>query len=102
MVMSEKRTRTNVAQYVVTMSSPNTPITNPATMAATKIPLPVADSQFSLKIASSGFADGGATGGVRCTTLCRCDTSNFGAETLSSCCFTRGQPQMKTNTLSKI
>src|SRR5436190_8918878 len=59
---------------------------NPETKAATKIPVPVAESQLSVKIASSGFVGfaavgGGTTGGVRTTTLCNCTTGNFGAVT---------------------
>ncbi len=40
-------------------------MTNPATIAANKIPVPVAESQLSEKIAFSGDAFGGATGGER-------------------------------------
>src|SRR5688572_9775321 len=60
---------------------------NPETSAATRIPVPVAESQLSVKIASSGFVGfaavgGGTTGGVRTTTLCSCATGNLGAVTL--------------------
>src|SRR5262245_5784094 len=74
--------------------------------AAKRIPVPVAESQFKRKTASSGLVGlsevgGGTTGGVRRTELCRPATANEGAESLSNDCFTLGTPQMKTRMLSK-
>src|SRR6266404_1038518 len=58
-------------------------------------------------MASSGFVGlagvaAGTTGGVRSTRLCNPVILNAGAEILSRVFFTRGTPQMKTSTLSKI
>ena len=71
MVSSEKRTRHSVSRYVWTNSRRLHPMANPATMAASKMPVPVADRILSLNSAASGFAPAGATGGTRWTTLCR-------------------------------
>src|SRR5438128_1835840 len=79
----------------------------PARIAETRMPVPVAESQLSVKIASSGFVGfsglgSGTTGGVRMTTLCNPATPNFGAETLFKVFFTGGRPQRKTSRLSNI
>src|SRR5438309_11620670 len=68
---------------------------------ATKIPLPVADSQLKLKTAASdvGFT---TTGGMRITSLSRPGTGIFGAVIPSSKAFVCGNPQTKTTTLRII
>ena len=76
MVMSENRTRTSVSAYVRTISFAPNPITRPARMADTRIPVPVAESQLNVKTASSGFVGLSGvgfttTGGVRTTMLCK-------------------------------
>ena len=48
-------------------------------MAASKMPVPVADRRLSLNSAASGFAPGGATGGTRWTRLCKYGTASLGA-----------------------
>src|SRR5258706_4796758 len=80
---------------------------HPASSAASRIPVPVAESQLSLNTASSGgvglsAVGTGTMGGVRTTTLCRPETEKAGAEMLLSCFLTAGTPQTKTNTLNKI
>jgi hypothetical protein len=87
-------------------SAGENPITSPAMMAARRIPLPVAESQLSLKTASSGFVGlsgvgFGTTGVVRTTTLCNSATRNAGEDCLSKAVFTKGTPQMKTSRLSR-
>src|ERR1051326_1973112 len=68
---------------------------------ATKMPLPVADSQLKVKIAGSavGLA---TTGGTRMTSLSSPGTKIFGAEIASSKDFVCGNPQTKTTTLRII
>src|SRR5262245_34920274 len=54
--------------------------TNPESNAATKTPVPAADSQLMAKRAASGFALTGATGGARCTRLCSAGISQTGKD----------------------
>src|SRR5262249_3543426 len=83
------------------------PINAPATIAAAKIPVPVAESQLSTKTAgsvlggSSGFG-AGTTGGTRSTTLCNPGTLNSGADIPLSLTFVHGSPHAKTNKLNSI
>ena len=70
-------------------------------MAATKIPVPVADSQLSAKTAASGRASG-TTGGVRSTMLCSSRTGNRRIEMPSRSAFICGNPQTKTTMLRMI
>src|SRR5262252_2167584 len=56
--------------------------TRPVSSAATKTPVPAADSQLSTKRAASGFAPSAATGGVRCTRLCRAGMSHAGNDSV--------------------
>src|SRR5438552_6937065 len=105
MVTSEKRTRTSVSQYVCASSCAPNPMNKPARMADTKIPVPVAASQFSVNTASSGlvgFSGVGVvtTGGVRTTTLCKPATLNLGAEMLLRNPFNCGTPQRNTKRLN--
>src|SRR5437667_7888968 len=77
----------------------------PARTADTRIPVPVAESQLSVKMASSGFVGlsgvgSMTTGEVRTTMLCKAATWNFGAETSLSRFFICGTPQRKTNRLN--
>src|ERR1051325_4983408 len=44
--------------------------TMPVSIAATKTPVPAAESQLMANTAASGLAVTGATGGMRCTRLC--------------------------------
>src|SRR6266576_193673 len=54
--------------------------TKPDRIAATKTPVPAADNQLMGNRATSGFALIGATGGIRCTRLCRAGMSHTGSE----------------------
>src|SRR5688572_2378290 len=56
--------------------------TNPDKSAATKTPVPAAESQLMLKRAASGAALAGTTGGVRCTWLWSAGMSQTGRERL--------------------
>src|ERR1700740_2612457 len=83
------------------------PIANPAMIAAIKIPLPVAESQFNLKIASSGLVGfsnvgSGTIGGVRLTWLCKPATLYSGDETAFNDFLTAGKPQIKIKKLKSI
>jgi hypothetical protein len=69
-VRSEWRTRFKVRAYVTSISRTEKPIHTPASRAATRIPVPVADSQLSVKMASSARALA-TTGGTRSTSLSR-------------------------------
>src|ERR1051325_3059608 len=79
----------------------------PARMAAARMPVPVAErmlkskTAFSAGVGLSGVG-AGTTGAVRTTALCRCGTSNLGANALLSCDFTAGIPHTKTSTLKRI
>src|SRR5258705_1756457 len=52
--------------------------TRPDGSAATKTPVPAADSQLIVNRAASAFALTGATGGIRCTRLCSAGMSQTG------------------------
>src|SRR6266545_4909554 len=56
--------------------------TRPDSTAATNTPVPAAESQLIVKRAASGFALGAATGGIRCTRLCRAGISQPGSESV--------------------
>src|SRR5687767_13107501 len=56
--------------------------TRPDKSAATKTPVPAAESQLTLKRAASGMASGATTGGVRCTWLWSAGMSQTGKERL--------------------
>src|SRR5437660_2442914 len=56
--------------------------TSPEMSAATNTPVPAADNQLMVKRAASGFAFSGATGGMRCTRLCRAGMSHTGSESV--------------------
>src|SRR5437899_9905731 len=68
---------------------------------ASKMPLPVADSQLKLKTAPSavGFT---TTGGTRSTSLSRPATAIFGKEIRSRKALVCGKPQTKATTLRII
>ena len=70
-------------------------------IAATKMPLPVADNQFSTKTAGSARGDG-TTGGTRLIRLWRPGTGMRTTEMLSSAAFICGSPQTNTRTLRMI
>src|ERR1700730_4768583 len=77
------------------------PITRPAMIEASRIPLPDADSQLKLKTAPSavGLA---TTGGTRRTSLSRPGTEIFNSENPSMNAFVCGRPQTNTTTLRMI
>ncbi len=54
--------------------------TRPVNRAATNTPVPDADNQLMVKRATSGFAPGGATGGMRCTKPWSAGMSQTGRE----------------------
>src|ERR1051325_10903990 len=64
-------------------------------IAAMRIAVPVAESQFRMKTAGSAVA-WVTTGGTRCTILSRPGMANRGAEMWSSSAFTAGRPHRKT------
>src|SRR5689334_11220232 len=64
-------------------------------IAATRIAVPVADSQLKVKTAGSAVARV-TTGGMRCTALSSPAIDHFGAEIASRCVFTVGSAQRKT------
>jgi hypothetical protein len=61
---------------------PVSPSTKPVMSAATKTPVPAAESQLIVNLAGSGFAFAGATGAVRCTWLCSAGMSHAGSESV--------------------
>ena len=62
--------------------APDRPSTRPVRIAATNTPVPAAESQLITKRAASGLAFTGATGGVRCTRLCRAGMSHAGSDSV--------------------
>src|SRR4051812_17296191 len=70
-------------------------------IAATRIAVPVADSQLKLNTAGSAVARV-TTGGTRCTILSSPGIGHFGAEIASRCAFTAGKPQRKTTIVNTI
>src|SRR6266542_5003286 len=107
MVSSEKRMRKIVFRYVRNISRGENPISSPATFAASRIPVPVAESQLNVNTAVSGLVGFsgvafGTTGGARVTTMCNPAIWKFGAEILSSDDFTFGKPQKNKIRVSRI
>src|SRR3954465_5884294 len=70
-------------------------------IAATRIAVPVADSQLKLNTAGSAVARV-TTGGTRCTILSSPGIGHLGAEIASRGAFTIGKPQRKTTIVSTI
>src|ERR1700680_2033785 len=97
-VSNENRTRTIVRQYVCAIFQGVNPMTSPEIIAATRIPEPVAVSQFKAYTAPSAVGLR-TTGGTRCTIWCKPATGNFGADSLSSLALTLGNPHTKTTML---
>ena len=97
-VIKENRTLYKVFPYCRSICSGPNPITNPEMMAATRMPLPVADSQLKLNTAPSAvfFA---TTGGTRRIRLCSPLTGILKIEILSRKALTLGSPHRNTNTL---
>ena len=62
--------------------------TSPEMSAATNTPVPAADSQLMVKRAASGLAFTAATGGMRCTRLCRAGISHAGSDSVPA----KGEP----------
>src|SRR5690242_7547467 len=97
-VISEKRTLYKVFAYWRSMAIGPKPMTNPEMMAATRMPVPLAESQFKLNTALSavGFA---TTGGTRKIKLCRPLTGILRIERLSKKVLMTGSPHRNTTTL---
>src|SRR5690242_19194571 len=98
MVINEKRTRYKVFAYWRSIATGPKPITNPEMMAATRMPVPLADSQFRLKTVLSGVGFA-TTGGTRRIKLCRPLTGILRIERLSKNVLMTGSPHRKTTTL---
>src|SRR5690606_17980883 len=97
MVSNEYLTRQTVLKKVRTIPIGVYFITNALTTAASRIPVPVADSRFSEYTAASGCgAD--TTGGTLRIALCSPAMGNAGANRLLSHALTGGRPQINTNT----
>src|ERR1700674_5530357 len=73
----------------------------PATIAASRIPVPVAESQLSAYTAPS-LAGLATTGGTFSTIWCRCGTGYLKTDTPSSHDLNCGAPHANTNTESTI
>src|SRR5512138_3898313 len=101
MVMSEVAERRSVRPYVFTMAPRPQRITSPVTSAASRIAVPVADSQLNVNTAASGAAVV-TTGGTRNTALSSPTTVIFGAESPLSTAFTCGSPHANTSRLRMI
>ncbi len=71
------------------------PRIKPATTAESRMPVPVADRRFSVKIAASEWASA-TTGGTLKTRLCRCGTCIFQIHSESSHVRTCGVPHKNT------
>src|SRR5256885_7118096 len=70
-------------------------------IAAIRIAVPVADSQFNVSTAGSAVGRR-TTGATRCTILSRPEMGKRGAEMASSRALTLGSPQRKTTTVRMI
>src|SRR5215203_2977974 len=97
--MSDVLARLSVATYVRAMPAGRERMAIPVISAASRIAVPVADSQLNVKTAASGAA-AGTTGGMRKTALSRPAIGILGAEMLLRKVFTCGRPQANTRTLS--
>src|SRR5215469_15973509 len=97
-VINEKRTLWKVFAYWRSMAIGPKPMTNPEMMAATRIPVPLAESQFKLNTAPSGVGFA-TTGGTRNIKLCRPATGILKMERLSKNVLTAGSPQRNTITV---
>src|SRR6478609_8046652 len=98
-VMSDGPVRAIVRRYVRTRSAGRQRIAIPVTSAASRIAVPVAESQLKLNTAASGAAVA-TTGGTRSTTLSSPGTGSLGAEMRVSTAFTCGSHHANTSTLS--
>src|SRR5579859_762303 len=98
MVINEKRTLYKVFVYWRSMAIGPKPMTNPEMMAATKMPVPLAESQFKLKTALSGVGFA-TTGGTRRIKLCSPLTGILRMERLSKNVLATGSPHRNTTTL---
>src|ERR671913_1999106 len=101
MVSSDVRTRRTVRQYVRARSAAEHPITSPARMAATRMPVPVADAHDSAKTALS-VTGADTTGGTRSTRLCSPGTGSRTVVHASSVFLMYGSPHANTRTLRMI
>src|SRR5262245_10697003 len=92
-----------VWQKVATKARGRTPIQKADNPAATRMPVPVADSQLNRNSAFSGTPRDGTTGTSRNTCWCRYGTAvvkTVKPGRLSKAFFTCGSPQTNTQTLS--
>src|SRR5882757_11047749 len=60
----------------------------PESSAATNTPVPAAESQLIVNLATSALAFVAATGGIRCTKLCKAGMSQAGSESVPA----KGEP----------
>src|SRR5213592_3611641 len=97
-VIKENRTLYKVFPYWRSICSGPNPITNPEMMAATRMPLPVADSQLKLNTAASAVFLA-TTGGTLRIRLCKPLTGILKIEILSRKALTLGSPHRNTSTL---
>src|SRR6476620_4089795 len=98
-VMSDGPVRAIVRRYVRTRSAGRQRIAAPVTSAASRIAVPVAESQLKVNTAASGAAVA-TTGGTRNTDLSSPPIASFGAEMPFSSALTWGSPHANTRTLS--
>src|SRR2546425_457295 len=95
-----QRMRCTVSKKVVTKRAGGTPIHSADRIAATRMPVPVADSQLNLNTAGSALPVFSTTGTSRNTLLCRCGTSTASNVLLSRDFLTCGKPHTNTHTLN--
>ena len=100
-VSKEYRTRHRVLKKVRIRVTGLNPSAMPEIIPEISKPVPVADNQFHVKIASSARASG-TTGGMRNTALSSSGTAIFGMEIPFSKFLTCGSPQTNTKTDSTI
>src|SRR5437773_9687759 len=92
--------RCTVSTNVSTKRAGGTLIHSADRIAATRIPVPVADSQLNLNTAGSALPVFSTTGTSRNTLLWRCGTSTATNVLLSRDFLTCGKPHTNTQTLS--
>src|SRR5688500_10270363 len=98
--MRDVAARRSVRAYVRTMSAGVQRIASPVMSAASRIAVPVAESQLRLKTAASG-ADVATTGGTRITAWSSPVTGNLGAAIALRAAFTCGSPHTKTRKIGR-
>src|SRR4029079_15298316 len=98
-VRSDRHTTRNVVRYRFTRSDTEYRRKNPVTIAASRIAVPVAESQLKMNTAPSGVALP-TTGGTRDTSLSKPGIGKLGAERWFRNVFTCGVPHANTITTS--